>query len=44
MKAVVQMRYGPPERVLRMQEIEPPALSAGDALVRVRETSVNTPD
>jgi NADPH:quinone reductase-like Zn-dependent oxidoreductase len=44
MKAIVQTRYGPPERVLRMREIEPPALKAGDVLVRVRATSVNTPD
>jgi hypothetical protein len=44
MKAVVQIRYGPPEQVLRMQEIERPVLGAGDALVRVRATSVNTPD
>jgi len=41
---MVQMRYGAPERVLRMQEIEPPALQADDVLVRVRATSVNTPD
>jgi NADPH:quinone reductase-like Zn-dependent oxidoreductase len=27
-----------------MQEIEPPPVGAGDALVRVRATSVNTPD
>jgi NADPH:quinone reductase-like Zn-dependent oxidoreductase len=44
MKAMVQMRYGAPEQVLGMKEIEPPALSAGDVLVRVRATSVNTPD
>jgi NADPH:quinone reductase-like Zn-dependent oxidoreductase len=44
MKAIVQTGYGPPERVLRMQEIEPPALKADDVLVRVRATSVNTPD
>src|SRR4051812_16426925 len=44
MKAIVQTGYGAPMRVLRMQEIEPPALGAGDALVRVRATSVNTPD
>ena len=44
MKAVVQIRYGPPEQVLRMQEIERPVLGAGNALVRVRATSVNTPD
>jgi NADPH:quinone reductase-like Zn-dependent oxidoreductase len=44
MKAIVQTRYGLPEKVLRLQEIEPPALRAGDVLVRVRATSVNTPD
>jgi NADPH:quinone reductase-like Zn-dependent oxidoreductase len=44
MNAIVQTRYGPPRQVLRMQEIEPPELRAGDALVRVRATSVNTPD
>jgi len=44
MKAMIQTRYGPPERVLGMQELEPPTLRAGDALVRVRATSVNTPD
>jgi NADPH:quinone reductase-like Zn-dependent oxidoreductase len=44
MQAIVQTGYGPPERVLRLQEIEPPALGAGDVLVRVRATSVNTPD
>jgi NADPH:quinone reductase-like Zn-dependent oxidoreductase len=30
--------------VLHLQEIEPPTLSVGDVLVRVRATSVNTPD
>jgi len=44
MKAIVQTGYGPPERVLRMRAIEPPTPNAGDALVRVRATSVNTPD
>jgi NADPH:quinone reductase-like Zn-dependent oxidoreductase len=44
MKAIVQTGYGPPEQVLRMQEIEPPALKPDDVLVRVRATSVNTPD
>src|SRR3954469_4748729 len=44
MKAMIQTRYGPPERVLGMQELEPPTVRAGDALVRVRATSVNTPD
>jgi NADPH:quinone reductase-like Zn-dependent oxidoreductase len=41
---MVQTRYGAPEQVLRMREIEPPALRAGEALVRVRATTVNTPD
>jgi NADPH:quinone reductase-like Zn-dependent oxidoreductase len=44
MNAIVQTGYGPPREVLRMQEIEPPELKAGDVLVRVRATSVNTPD
>lgn len=44
MRAMVQTRYGAPEQVLRMREIEPPALRAGEALVRVRATTVNTPD
>src|SRR4051794_14914637 len=44
MKAIVQTGYGRPQRVLHMREIEPPTLNAGDALVRVRATSVNTPD
>jgi NADPH:quinone reductase-like Zn-dependent oxidoreductase len=44
MKAIVQTRYGPPEQVLRMQEMAPPAPRAGEVLVRVRATSVNTPD
>jgi NADPH:quinone reductase-like Zn-dependent oxidoreductase len=44
MKAMVQTRYGAPEQVLRMEEIEPPAPGADDVLVRVRATTVNTPD
>jgi NADPH:quinone reductase-like Zn-dependent oxidoreductase len=42
--AIVQEGYGAPERVLRLAEIEPPPLGAEDVLVRVRATSVNTPD
>ena len=44
MKAVVQKGYGPPERVLRQAEIDPPPVGDDDVLVRVRATSVNTPD
>jgi NADPH:quinone reductase-like Zn-dependent oxidoreductase len=44
MKAIVQEGYGAPERVLREAEIDPPAVGDDDVLVRVRATSVNTPD
>jgi len=44
MKAIVQVGYGPPERVLKMREIDQPPLGAEDVMVRVRATSVNTPD
>ena len=44
MKAVVQKGYGAPERVLVEAEIEPPPVGDDDVLVRVRATSVNTPD
>lgn len=41
MKAIVQSRYGPPEAVLALREVEPPAASAGEVLVRVRAASVH---
>ena len=44
MKAVVQEGYGPPERVLRLAEIARPSVGDDDVLIRVRATSVNTPD
>jgi NADPH:quinone reductase-like Zn-dependent oxidoreductase len=44
MRAVIQHGYGKPERVLRLGETEVPSIGAGDVLVRVRATSVNTPD
>lgn len=44
MKAIVQERYGAPERVLRLAEIDPPPVGDGQVLIRVRATSVNTPD
>ncbi|MGF7236723.1 MAG: NAD(P)-dependent alcohol dehydrogenase [Frankia sp.] len=44
MKAVVQEGYGEPEQVLRLAEVERPSVGDDDVLVRVRATSVNTPD
>ena len=40
MKAIVQHRYGGPE-TLEYAEIEPPAIGAGDVLVRVRAAAVD---
>ncbi len=44
MKAVVQTGYGEPERVLRLDEVERPAVGDDGVLIRVKATSVNTPD
>jgi len=44
MPAVVQDGYGAPERVLRLDAIPVPSIGAGDVLIRMRATSVNTPD
>jgi NADPH:quinone reductase-like Zn-dependent oxidoreductase len=44
MKAIVQNGYGAPEHVLRPAEIDPPPVGDGEVLIRVRATSVNTPD
>ena len=35
---------GMPERVLKLEEVERPAIGDHDVLIRVRATSVNTPD
>jgi NADPH:quinone reductase-like Zn-dependent oxidoreductase len=40
-RAIVQEEYGPYRDVLRLKEIPPPALGAGQVLVRVRATSVH---
>jgi NADPH:quinone reductase-like Zn-dependent oxidoreductase len=44
MKAIVQESYGSPERVLRLAHVDRPPVGDDDVLVRVRATSVNTPD
>src|SRR5262245_26228570 len=44
MRAIVQRGYGTPDRVLHPQEVERPSFGEEDVLVRVRATSVNTPD
>jgi len=44
MLAIIQDGYGAPERVLRPEEIPVPPVGADDVLIRMRATSVNTPD
>jgi NADPH:quinone reductase-like Zn-dependent oxidoreductase len=44
MLAVVQHRYGAPQRVLETARTAPPTPGDDDVLVRVQATSVNTPD
>jgi NADPH:quinone reductase-like Zn-dependent oxidoreductase len=43
MKAIVQDRYGPPD-VLRLEDVDVPAVGANDVLVGVRAASVNAAD
>ena len=44
MKAIVQDRYGAPQRVLKLDEVDRPPVGDDDVLIRLRATSVNTPD
>jgi NADPH:quinone reductase-like Zn-dependent oxidoreductase len=44
MKAIIQESYGPPERVLRLEDVDRPPVGDDDVLIRLRATSVNTPD
>ena len=44
MRAIIQDGYGAPERVLRPDHIGRPHVGTDDVLIRVRATSVNTPD
>lgn len=41
MKAIVQERYGPPEEVLHLRDVERPAAGEGEVLVRVRASCVH---
>lgn len=41
MKAIVQDRYGPPEKVLELREIDPPAVGDSEVRVRVRASCVH---
>jgi NADPH:quinone reductase-like Zn-dependent oxidoreductase len=44
MRAIIQHSYGAPRDVLRPGQIQRPPVGAGEVLIRVRATSVNTPD
>jgi hypothetical protein len=44
MRAIIQHGYGAPRDVLRAGQIQRPPADARDVLIRVRATSVNTPD
>lgn len=44
MRAIVQTRYGDPHHVLTLTDIPRPTPGPGEALIRVRASSVNTPD
>jgi len=44
MRAIVQHGYGTPRDVLRPGQVQCPSPGAADVLIRVRATSVNTPD
>src|SRR5579862_5018852 len=44
MQAILQHGYGNPRDVLRLGQAPCPSPGPGDVLIRVRATSVNTPD
>ena len=44
MKAIVSRAYGPPDRVLRVEDVEPPVAGDDDVVVRTRASSVNPAD
>ena len=44
MKAIVQHGYGSPDEVLALDKVDRPSIGDDQVLVRMRATSVNTPD
>src|SRR6266568_160025 len=44
MQAIIQDGYGVPERVMQLAETAVPSIGTDDVLIRMRATSVNTPD
>jgi NADPH:quinone reductase-like Zn-dependent oxidoreductase len=44
MRAVVTQRYGPPDEVLKIEDVATPEVGRGDVLVRTHATSVNPAD
>ena len=44
MRAILQHGYGIPQDVLQLGEVPCPSPGGDDVLIRVRATSVNTPD
>ena len=44
MEAITQKGYGAPERVLELEKVDRPSVGDDDVLIRMRATSVNTPD
>ena len=44
MRAIVQLGYGSPGEVLRLTEVDKPAVEDDRVLVRVRASSVNAGD
>ena len=44
MRAVVHERYGPPEQVLRIRQIDTPSINDGEVLVRVRAAALHVGD
>ena len=44
MQAIVQVGYGAPQQVLKLEEVDRPLVGDDDVLIQVRATSVNTPD